>query len=82
MMFVNYGGGGYWFFDHASWDGLTLADLVMPWFMFMMGVSFTFSLKSMDNKGANKQQIFTKILIRSVKLFILGLFVVNKSTSW
>jgi predicted acyltransferase len=23
MIFVNYGGGGYWFFDHAVWFGLT-----------------------------------------------------------
>ena len=40
MVFVNYGGGGYWFFDHSIWDGLTVADLVMPWFMFMMGVRY------------------------------------------
>ena len=33
MMFVNYGGGGYSFFKHATWDGLTVADLVFPWFM-------------------------------------------------
>lgn len=25
MIFVNYGGGGYWFFEHAAWHGLTLA---------------------------------------------------------
>jgi uncharacterized membrane protein len=25
MIFVNYGGGGYWFFEHASWNGLALA---------------------------------------------------------
>lgn len=25
MIFVNYGGGGYWFFEHASWNGLTIA---------------------------------------------------------
>jgi heparan-alpha-glucosaminide N-acetyltransferase len=25
MIFVNYGGGGYWFFEHAAWNGLTLA---------------------------------------------------------
>ena len=40
MIFVNYGGGGYWFLDHSIWHGLTIADLVMPWFMFMMGVRF------------------------------------------
>jgi len=31
MIFVNYGGGGYWFFDHSKWNGLTVADLVFPW---------------------------------------------------
>jgi hypothetical protein len=25
MIFVNYGGGGYWFFEHAAWNGLTCA---------------------------------------------------------
>jgi heparan-alpha-glucosaminide N-acetyltransferase len=24
MIFVNYGGGGYWFFDHSAWNGLTV----------------------------------------------------------
>lgn len=82
MMFVNYGGGGYWFLDHSIWHGLTIADLVMPWFMFMMGVSFTFSMKSMVKKGWTKRAMFIRILERSAKLFILGLFIVNSSDSW
>ena len=28
MVFVNYGGGGYYFFNHSPWNGLTVADLV------------------------------------------------------
>jgi heparan-alpha-glucosaminide N-acetyltransferase len=28
MVFVNYGGGGYSFFNHSPWNGLTVADLV------------------------------------------------------
>lgn len=31
MIFVNYGGGKYYFFAHARWNGLTVADLVFPW---------------------------------------------------
>jgi len=31
MIFVNYGGGKYWFFKHSKWNGLTIADLVFPW---------------------------------------------------
>ena len=33
MNFVNYGGGGYWFFDHSAWNGVTVADLVFPWYV-------------------------------------------------
>lgn len=50
--------------------------------MFMMGVSFTFSLRSMDRRGASRMDMTRKILIRSAKLFILGVFVVNDSDSW
>ena len=31
MIFVNDGGGGYWFMEHATWNGLYVADLVFPW---------------------------------------------------
>lgn len=31
MIFVNDGGGFYWFFEHATWNGLLVADLVFPW---------------------------------------------------
>ena len=44
MVFVNYGGGGYWFFQHAPWDGITLADLVFPLFTFVQGQSLSRTL--------------------------------------
>ena len=31
MIFVNDGAGGYWYFEHATWNGLQLADVVFPW---------------------------------------------------
>jgi heparan-alpha-glucosaminide N-acetyltransferase len=31
MIFVNYGAGEYWVLEHATWNGLQLADLVFPW---------------------------------------------------
>lgn len=31
MIFVNDGGGGYYFFEHATWNGLYVADLAFPW---------------------------------------------------
>ena len=49
MIFVNYGGGGYYFFDHAPWNGLTFADLLFPWFVWIMGTSMAISMKGIHS---------------------------------
>uniref|UniRef100_A0A8B9V843 Cytochrome c n=1 Tax=Anas zonorhyncha TaxID=75864 RepID=A0A8B9V843_9AVES len=77
MVFVNYGGGKYWFFKHESWNGLTVADLVFPWFVFIMGTSISLSLSSMLRWGSSKQKVLGKILWRSFLLILLGVIVVN-----
>jgi heparan-alpha-glucosaminide N-acetyltransferase len=53
MIFVNFHGGAYWFFNHSPWNGLTFADIVFPFFLWIMGTSMTISLKrrlETDNK--------------------------------
>ena len=60
----------------------TVADLVMPWFLFLMGTSMTFSLDSMRQKNLTNLQIFQRLLTRAGKLMILGLFVINKNTDF
>ena len=40
----------------------------MPWFMFMMGVSLTFSFNSMVKKGWSKAKMIKKIALRCGKL--------------
>ncbi|XP_031550825.1 heparan-alpha-glucosaminide N-acetyltransferase-like isoform X2 [Actinia tenebrosa] len=77
MIFVNYGGGGYYFFNHARWNGLTVADLVFPWFMWIMGVSITLSFRGLRQRQVKKRHIFIKIIKRTVILFLLGLFTSN-----
>ena len=72
MIFVNYGGGGYWFFDHSVWNGLTVADLVFPWFIWIMGVSLVFSFKGRKSDSLWMQ--LYQIGRRSVILFAVGLF--------
>jgi len=56
---------------HAQWNGLTPTDLVFPFFMFIMGVSMFLSYKKFDFKLST--QTFTKLLRRSVLLFLIGL---------
>ncbi|KAJ7383508.1 hypothetical protein OS493_027674 [Desmophyllum pertusum] len=77
MIFVNSGGGGYYFFKHARWNGLTVADLVFPWFMWIMGVSMVISFQSLRQRQVRPMTIFVKILRRAIILFGLGLFVSN-----
>ena len=72
-------GGGYWFFNHSAWNGLTVADLVFPLFVFTQGLSSAISFASQRSKGARKRDLAAKVLVRSVKLYLLGLFVNNSA---
>ena len=80
MLFANFGGGRYWFFDHARWNGLTVADLLFPWFVFMSGVSAAMSFASERRRGATAGALALKSCVRCLKLLGLGLFVVNSPT--
>lgn len=75
MVFVNYGGGNYVrFFDHSRWNGLTVADLVFPWFVWTQGVSMAISFASERKKGATSWNLAQKTVIRAMKLYAIGLF--------
>jgi len=74
MIFVNYGGGGYWWLDHSSWDGLTVADLLFPWFMWMQGVSMAIALKGRRHAKQSRGAMLTQIARRSATLCAIGLF--------
>jgi len=75
MMFVNYGGAEYWFFKHSKWNGLTVADLVFPWFIWIMGTALAYSFQSLARSKKSLGSIFLKICRRSLTLFALGILV-------
>ncbi|XP_068607102.1 heparan-alpha-glucosaminide N-acetyltransferase, partial [Brachionichthys hirsutus] len=77
MVFVNYGGGRYWFFKHESWNGLTVADLVFPWFVFIMGTAIALSTNSLLRAGVTRCSLFRKVVWRSLQLFIIGILIIN-----
>lgn len=60
--------------DHAKWNGLHLADLMFPTFMWTQGVSLAISMASQRRRGVSKLESLRKILIRSIKLYALGSF--------
>ena len=45
MILVDNAGGIFPAINHSPWDGLTLADFVMPFFLFMVGVSLALVYK-------------------------------------
>jgi len=88
MIFVNYGGGGYWFLDHAPWNGATVADLLFPWFMWIMGVSmalsFQHTLQWDQDPASVEPAAWLRVCRRSLILFLLGMFLANgyEYTTW
>lgn len=56
--------------QHAEWNGWTPTDLVFPFFIFIMGTAVPFA---MPNKNWDSTT-FNKILVRSLRIFCLGLF--------
>jgi predicted acyltransferase len=59
---------------HAEWHGITLTDLVFPFFLFIVGVSITLAYTKRLDAGANKKDLYKKIVSRAVKIMLLGWF--------
>lgn len=72
MIFVNYGGGKYWFFKHAAWNGITVADFVFPWFAWIMGVSLLLRYNSELRSSTERSHVLLKSMKRAVILAALG----------
>ncbi len=58
---------------HAAWHGLTLADLVFPFFLFSVGVSVPLAVMARRRKNACSSCILQDALRRALILFGLGL---------
>lgn len=64
---------------HADWHGCTLADLVFPFFLFVMGVSMFFSFTSHQNIWSRESLL--RIASRVLLILILGIFI-NTYPQW
>ncbi len=61
----------------AQEDGMGLADLVFPAFLFIVGLSVPHAIRARFKNGDSKAKIFRHILERSLTLLIMGVFMVN-----
>ncbi|GJQ67697.1 hypothetical protein Trydic_g16521 [Trypoxylus dichotomus] len=73
MVFVNYGAGGYYKLKHVVWYGLHLADLLYPWFLWIMGVCIPIAMRSRIKLGESMLRTFLHILKRSSTIYVLGI---------
>lgn len=64
---------------HAEWHGCAPADLVFPFFLFVMGVSLFFSLAQHQNT-LSKEALW-RIGLRTLLIFAMGLFL-NSYPQW
>jgi predicted acyltransferase len=62
---------------HSHWNGVTLADLVFPAFLFMVGVSIPLSLRERPGAPVSPGEQHRRILWRSVRLVLLGFILSN-----
>lgn len=56
--------------EHAQWHGCTPTDLVFPFFIFIMGTAIPFAIPTKQLDFV----VFNKIVVRSLRIFCLGLF--------
>ena len=77
MVFVDNIGSTFNTLNHSPWNGITLADIVMPWFLFMVGVAMSISFRKFEGADAaaaeRRADGLSKLCVRSFKLFLLGL---------
>jgi len=67
---------------HAEWHGVTVADFVYPFFLWIIGVAMIFSFAKRIERNADKQVLLVQVLRRSTALFGLGLLVTNASLNF
>lgn len=58
-------------------DGIGLADVVFPAFLFIVGLSLPYAVNNRRKKGDSEAQLIGHVLLRTLALLIMGVFLVN-----
>jgi predicted acyltransferase len=59
--------------QHADWHGLTVTDLIFPFFLFIVGVSIVLAFSKQRAQGVSDSALIRKITTRTIIIFGLGL---------
>jgi len=63
--------------EHVPWNGFVFYDFIFPLFLFIAGVSLSFSLNKGLAAGLSKRQLYKKIFVRMLVLIGLGILYKN-----
>jgi predicted acyltransferase len=58
---------------HSPWHGWTIADLVFPYFLFIVGITTHLSLRARAARGDSDSALRKQIFRRGAALFLIGL---------
>jgi len=58
---------------HVEWEGFVCQDLIMPLFLFVVGVVMPLAFNKRLDRGDSKKRLYCHIILRSVILFVLGM---------
>ena len=59
--------------NHVKWEGFRFEDLIMPLFLFIVGVVMPYSFAKRLDTSQSKLRLYLHIIKRTVILFILGM---------
>jgi len=63
--------------EHVPWNGFVFYDFIFPLFLFIAGVSLSFSLSKGISVGLSKGKLYKKVFVRMLVLIGLGILYKN-----
>lgn len=61
-------------------DGIGLADVVFPAFLFIVGLSLPYAINNRRKKGDTDGELVKHVMVRTIALLVMGVFLVNGET--
>jgi predicted acyltransferase len=61
-------------------DGIGLADVVFPAFLFIVGLSLPYAIDHRRKRGDSEAQLVMHVITRTIALLVMGVFLVNGET--
>ena len=63
--------------EHVPWNGFHFEDMIFPLFLFIAGISFSFSLAKRYHGAENRKSLYRHIIRRGLTLVLLGIIYNN-----